>query len=109
MALSGISVPEVPCNFIKCSSEFEAKKIILALTSQYGRITDETLYEFVIDNDIDFKILDENYELPNIKMERFIAGYFEEKETNVNENEPPGADKIERITCPHCGEDFILP
>jgi hypothetical protein len=70
-------IPEkYPCNFIECESKWAAKKLLLALASQYGHVTEDGLYEFSIENEFNGDFLKENFEFPGLDLELFNQGYF---------------------------------
>src|SRR5262249_9414853 len=53
-AEDGYEVPPLPCALIEAKNRKEAAEKILLISSQYGRITDEGLYEFLSTNELDF-------------------------------------------------------
>ena len=64
MADEGYEVPQLPCALIQARDRKEAAEKILLISSQYGRLTDEGLYEFLSTNDLDFGELEPLLELP---------------------------------------------
>lgn len=76
------------------------------LASQYGRVTDEGLYQFAIDNELEPDFLKENFEFPGLNMDMFIEGYFDEKiEDNPKEKEIGENIEINN-KCPKCGYEW---
>lgn len=55
MVASGEKIPPLPVVFVDCKDEAEAKEILLKLNSQYGRMTAESVREFLGDLQIDFE------------------------------------------------------
>jgi len=105
MKNAGEQIPdEYPCNFVKCNSKNQAKKLLLALTSQYGRITEDGLYQFSIENDIDGDFLKENYEFPYINLNNFINGFLEQDNNEIINNSDPNK---EWEGMPEFGQDDI--
>lgn len=105
---AGWEIPKLPCAYMECESEYQAKKMVLSFVSQYGKIADEGLYQFVVDNDITEQVLRENYKIPEINMDWFIKGYLNPEEPGANK-EPKdgnGGKSQETITCPICGHMF---
>lgn len=47
MADEGYKVPPLPCALIEAKNRKDAAEKILLISSQYGRVTDEGLYEFL--------------------------------------------------------------
>jgi len=80
MREEGEKIPKVPCDLIHCKDAKDAKRKVLAYISQYGKITDEGLYEF-LDNDLNLEIneLAETIDLPDFDIDKFIKGYYEEE------------------------------
>lgn len=94
----GYIIPDVPVNFIKAKDKKEAKELVLALTSQFGEMTDEGLFEFSKEAGIDLEYL-ESLRFPEIDLDR----YKEDLETLDSEFED---SKPELHTCPSCGFEF---
>ena len=53
----GEHIPPLPVVYVDCKDEAEAKEILLKLNSQYGRMTAESVKEFLGDLKIDFEDL----------------------------------------------------
>lgn len=49
----GFEIPEIPINYVQAKSSKEAKEKILALTSQYGVMSLDSLSDFIADNALD--------------------------------------------------------
>lgn len=78
MIKEGYLLPEdkLPVAWIEASSEEEAKKKVLLATSQYGRYTEESVYEFISEGGLDYPELKLEIDLPQINMVRLDAGWF---------------------------------
>ena len=57
MAAGGEAIPPLPVVYVKCKDEAEAKEILLKLNSQYGKMTAESVKDFLGDLEIDFEDL----------------------------------------------------
>ena len=57
LVASGEKIPALPVVYVDCKDENEAKEILLKLNSQYGRMTAESVKEFLGDLKIDFEDL----------------------------------------------------
>lgn len=100
----GYFIPPLPVSFIEASTEHEAKKKILALTSQFGEITPQGLFEFASINNIDLPTL-EDLRFPEINMDSFKAEFFDmplDFEEPDSKKDPEEKD-FETKTCPSCG------
>jgi len=53
MREEGYTVPPIPVNTVDAKDKAEAKRIILSLTSQFGKITSDGLYAFMKEAEID--------------------------------------------------------
>jgi len=96
MKEEGINVPALPCNFIRCANRKEAKKMILALTSQYGNMTEDGLYEFLEESGIGFEEMRDCFNFPEINMDDFGAGYYgDDDKGNDDGFEMPDHESIE--------------
>src|SRR5215831_14591709 len=78
MAEEGYKIPPLPCALIQAKNRKEAAEKILLISSQYGRVTDEGLYEFLSTNEIDFGELEPLLELPALDLEEFKEGWMTE-------------------------------
>ena len=57
LVAEGENIPPLPVVYVKCKDENEAKEILLKINSQYGRMTAESVKEFLGDLQIDFEDL----------------------------------------------------
>lgn len=78
MEKEGVEIPPLPVAYIHAKDRNEAKRKLLAIVSQFGRVESQGLYEFIVDSDIEIRELQENYHLPEIDFEAFEDEYFEE-------------------------------
>lgn len=98
MENEGYTIPLVPVVIIEAATEREARKMLLTLVSQYGKLTDEGLYEYVVKNEIDLKWLNETIVPPEVDLDKFIDSHFDmDKEDNEKKNE-----EKKFIKCPSC-------
>lgn len=101
----GVNVPDkLPCTFIECKDIKEAKKLVLTYSSNYAKVQEEGLYEFLNVNDFDFESLKNEIDIPNIDFEKFESGFLkdyapENKEKEISELE------LEH-KCPKCGYEY---
>ena len=102
MAEDGLNIPPLPCALIEAQDRREAAEKILLISSQYGRMTNNSLAQFLEENDLDLPELNDELELPSIDLNFFRDADFE----------PSGADdqgRLDRknpIICPACGHEF---
>lgn len=85
-----------PCIMVSAESEEVARKKVLALTSQYGEITKDGLYEFLHVSNVDVSFLQETLRFPEIDFKHFDIEYYE-PEPNKEEK------KKKSFECPACG------
>src|SRR5499427_10274135 len=90
MIEEGYQVPPLPCALIQAKDRKEAAEKILLISSQYGRITDEGLYEFLSTNDIDFGELEPLLELPALDLDDFKEGWMTEPDFSPSSAEDQG-------------------
>lgn len=70
----GFTLPEMPYVEVKAESYKVAKDIILSLSSAYGTMTPQGLYEFMSTADLDFNSLNQ-FRLPEINMDKFAEEF----------------------------------
>ena len=83
----GFQCPPLPVNWVEADSLKQAKKKVLSLTSQYGRLTGDGLYEFTQAAGITKEEVGK-FRFPEIKFEKWKDEFFEEPE------EDDGSDTI---------------
>src|SRR5215813_12089185 len=66
LVAAGYKCPPLPCALIDAKDKREAAEKILLISSQYGRMTEESLDEFLAENDLSFLELADELELPCI-------------------------------------------
>lgn len=95
----GYKIPKVPVSIIHAKDMKDAKERVLALTSQFGQITDEGLYEFMNEAGLDVAYLDD-LRFPEIDLDRYKES-FEELDSAAEE-----LSDEKQHTCPSCGFEF---
>lgn len=78
------TVPEVPVVYVDAPTKKQAKRIVLSLTSQFGRITPKGLSNFATDAEIDPNNLDEEFEFQEMDWLNFTERDFGDGENAAN-------------------------
>src|SRR5262245_7639182 len=108
MADEGYEIPPLPCALIEAKNSKEAAEKILLISSQYGRVTDEGLYEFLSTNDLNFGELEPLLELPALDLDGFKEGWVTEPDFSPTSADEQGRlDKKNPVICPECGHEWI--
>lgn len=102
----GYDIPAIPYTIISARTKKEAKEAVLAISSQYGKASQESVAEFVLDDTGDIELSDTDFsffDLPGLTLEEVEFRPQREKK----ERKPRGesASKIVH-TCPECGHEF---
>ncbi len=84
----GYSIADLPVVDIEAQTKKEAAEILLAINSKYQTITDEGLYQFMHDMDLNLEDLS-IFELPDIDLKEFEAEFFSEETEAAEEEEIP--------------------
>lgn len=89
-------IPELPVTVVKADNYKKAKSIVLSLSSNFGTMTHQGLYQFISTADLDFNSLD-NYRLPEIKMDKFAEefGDLEKLKNDSNSSTSQGKHDLE--------------
>lgn len=95
----GWDIPMLPVDIIDADDEQDAKRKLLAITSQYGEFTTDGYAEFV--NDIDIDIDD----FVRLVDGEFDIGYMPNFEP-VGGDEQARLDEKKKTKCPECGCEF---
>ena len=105
----GNTIPKIPISLVEAKDMDEAKRKVLALTSQYGEMTNDGLKEFIADTALDTDQLFENFRFPEIDTEAFLAEHFDTTNQSIDKHiegnkelSEEDFDKFEK-TCPKCG------
>jgi len=103
MRKEGYKIPRIPIIYIQAKDKRQAKRKVLALTSQYGEITKDGLYEFITENDISVDEIEESFRFPEIDLEKFGDEFF-------NEPSPPEeTSDDDQLRCKTCGKYMNRP
>ena len=103
-----IDVPALPCALIEAKDRKEAAEKILLISSQYGKLSDDSLYEFLNNNEIDFSDMEDLLELPDLDLDDFKKGYIGEPDFDTaSENDQGRLDQKSPVKCPECGHQFV--
>lgn len=92
MAKEKYSIPDIPICRIRAKSLKEAKKKILALTSQYGTLSEESLADYIMDSDLSLEAL-ENFNFPEINLKKFTDSII--KNNDIDKEIKKLEDQIE--------------
>jgi hypothetical protein len=82
----GFVLPQFPIVMIDADNKEQAAHKLLSFASQYGKIEDEGLYEFLSQNNIFIDEVSESFSFPEINMDNFAAAFFN-NETAEEESE----------------------
>jgi hypothetical protein len=105
---SDVEVPLLlPANFMDCKNRKEAAALVLVYSSQYARITQQGLFDFVAKNDLDYFEMKEQISIPELSLERFEQkfDFFNVNETAEDED-PEFGKETEIVVQP--GDIFFL-
>lgn len=72
----GMEVPKIPCVPVQADSIEGARRRILQGRSQYGRMTEEGLYEFMSKGDIQFDEVFRRYQFNEVSLPDFYANFY---------------------------------
>ena len=101
----GYIIPPLPVVYVSCKDEQSARELLLRLNSHYGKMTKESVLEFIGEFEIDTTEL----ELPSGNI-NFNAD--EEKPdflVDETDGDPePKEPKLRVIKCPDCGRDIVI-
>lgn len=103
----GFKVPKVPVVFVKAVNVKQAKEILLSNVSQYGRVESQGLYEFVMENGINFEQLQAGFEIPNLDLKIFGEEFFDIGTKEVSFKAKKKSEEKQKMhDCPKCGHRF---
>ena len=100
MKKDGFEVPALPVVKVEAKDVNEAKKKILALTSQYGKIESDGLYEFMSGTDLTVEDIEESFVFPELNLKGFKQELWDETSEVGDTAEPK--DKEEFLVICEC-------
>jgi hypothetical protein len=108
MREEGYEIPDLPCAIVKANNEKEAARKLLAVTSQYAKITDQGLYEFMNKFDIEMNEIKDRFEFNDINMAYFESNFFDGDDLTI-EKVNSGDENSEWVDMPEFkeGEKYI--
>ena len=107
---SGHTIGNIPIAEIDADSKKEAGEKLLMLNSHYAKMTDDGLYEFLNDCDIDISDLAVDLELPDINLDDFMEGFINTEIPDFqpgSEDDQGRLDQKEPTICPECGHQWV--
>lgn len=94
MAIDGFTIPDIPIAIIEADNIRSAKAKLLAASSQYAEISNQGLYEYVVDQKFDCSWLDETIKLPGFDIKKFELDFFKENiPGNTEDDAVPEVDE----------------
>ena len=99
LVASGEKIPPLPVVYVKCKDEADAKELLLKINSQYGRMTKESVLEFLGDIEVNF----DEIALPDTTID--FSGVVQETEETEGDDEVP---EVEEKTVSKRGELYEL-
>lgn len=90
LAEEGHNVPEELTGlFVHCKDKKHAAKMVLVYSSIYANVTDEGLYQFSHDYNINFDDIKLEIDIPKLDLDKYEAGYVTDEEYNEDEDIVP--------------------
>jgi hypothetical protein len=83
--IEGYEIPPIPVAIVQAKSFKEAKQKVLAGASQYGRMSEQGLFDFMKSNAIQFELLAGHFDFPEINLGQFSDTFFK----TIGEQLPP--------------------
>lgn len=90
----GFEIPELPCVLVHARDFRQAKKKVLALTSQFGEMTEKGLHDFMVDAELNLDDIAPMVVLPQIDLSAFQEKFFPSETITVSEHERKLSDEM---------------
>lgn len=81
-------IPLIPISIVEADSIKEAKTKVLAMASQYGEVTGQGLYEFLLDSEIDYSDIKDKIFFADLDLKDFEIDFLNINTDGVLNNEP---------------------
>ena len=117
MSEEGWEIPEVPCSLVYADDYQSAKRKCLGAASNYGRVTNDGLLNYIQDMNISPENLVQSYRFGDLNIEKFVASNFDSistTEVSAHDRKLPDGSKelseeeFEKFDhkCPRCAFEF---
>ena len=100
--------PDLPVSYIEARSLHEARKKVLSLTSQYGKLSQQGLFEYMGESGLSADDL-AGVSFPEFNMDKFREEHFGGGPPEDGLPPPPGGPddgERQKVECPECGHEF---
>lgn len=98
----GYEIPDLPTVYIEAKDKVEAKELLLQLNSNYGKLTQDGVYEFINEPGFELNpVLLKEVDLPDFDIDLFNGSFSDD---SPDDNKTGGG--AHPVTCPNCGEIF---
>lgn len=91
----GYAIDRVPVSFVEAKTIKEAKRKILGLAGQYGKVEKDELYKFISDYDLEMDEVFEHVRFPEINDLEFLTEFGEDLPSDGKEDEIPDTEENE--------------
>ena len=79
MKIEGYQFPhKLPCVVVEAKDMKEAKRRVLQGVSQYGKVQEDGLYEFMHDADFSIDEVKDQFDIPDVDLPHFESNFFDE-------------------------------
>jgi DNA modification methylase len=97
MKIEGYSFPnKIPCVQIFAKDFKEAKRRVLQDVSQYGKVQEDGLYDFMHDADFSIDEVKDQFDIPDVDLPHFESNFFDEPSKPVEgEDDVPEVKKTD--------------
>lgn len=98
----GYIIPPLPAVLIDAANATEAREKILLASSQNGEITEESLYQFIHQNKIDWPEIASMVDFRVFGVDKFSDGWMKQEPLDPSAESGDGKEH----ECPNCGHVF---
>lgn len=105
----GYTIPKIPYVTIRAKTESEAKRKLMLITSAYGKVERQGLYEFL--DGFDPALLETDFALPEFELDpkKFMAEFYDDTAKDAAQGSTElSSERFETFhcKCPRCGFEF---
>lgn len=110
----GYVIPKLPVTYVEARDIRHARRRVLQDVAQYGVVTPQGMYDFMVEAKIDYAGLARDFKIPEFDMPSFERGFFPNGDTvDVNFKAKTGSQELDEEgfskfdhACPKCGFEF---
>lgn len=98
---------KVPVVWVMAENEKQAKELVLAAMSQYGRYDEDSVYKYINESNLEWAESKDVLDFPSFNMGTFEVGWFGDPAEGDDTVVAKSEDLDDDYKCPKCGFQWV--